>query len=95
MDAKACTEAEKLASYAPSAKYEPSVYGVFGVFVGYITVLTFGTFTDFSIERIERTMNGAVVVGFVVPYACFWLLSRRHPKALKAEYSENAPPPTS
>jgi len=94
MDAKACTEAEKLASYAPSAKYEPGVYGVFGVFVGYITVLTLGTFTDFPIERFEKTMNGAVVVGFAVPYACFWLLGRRHLKLLKAEYSENPPPPT-
>ena len=94
MDAQACTEAEKVASYAPSAKYEPGVYGGFGVFVGYITVLTFGAFADFPVERIERTMNGAVVVGFAVPYACFWLLSHRHLKAVKAEYSENAPPPT-
>jgi hypothetical protein len=86
MDAQACTEAEKLASSAPGAKYEPGVYGVFGVFVGYITVLTFGTLTDFSVERMERTMNIAVVVGFAVPYACFWLLSRRNLKALKAEY---------
>jgi len=81
MDAKACTEAEKLAPYAPSAKYELGVYGSFGVFAGYITVLTFGTLTDFPVERMERTMNIAVVVGFAVPYACFWLLSRRHLKA--------------
>ena len=94
MDTKPCTEAEKLAYYAPSAKCEPSVYGVFGVFVSYITVLIFGAFTDFPIERIERTMNGTVVVGFAVPYACFWLLSRRHLKALKAQYSENPPRPT-
>ena len=94
MDAQACTEAEKVASYAPSAKYEPGVYGGFGVFVAYITVLARGALSNFPIEKFEAAMNAAVIVGFAVPYACFWLLSRRHLKVLKAEYSENAPPPT-
>ncbi len=89
MDVKACTEAEKLAFHVPGTKHEPIMYGIFGIFVGYITALTFGTCTDFPIERIETTMNSAVVVGFAVSFAFFWLLSRQRQKVLKAEYSEN------
>ena len=87
MDAEAF--AEKLASgYASYPKCEPGVYGVFGLFGVYITVLTFAVFTDFPIERIERMMNGAVIAGFVVPYAYFWYLRRRHRKALNADYEK-------
>jgi len=94
MDAQAYREAKLASGYARCLKYEPGVYGGFGVFVAYITVLARGALSNFPMENFEAAMNAAVIVGFAVPYACFWLLSRRHLKAVKAEYSENAPPPT-
>jgi hypothetical protein len=88
MDAEAYCEAKLASGYARCPKYEPGVYGTFGLFVAYITVLALGAFAHFPMEKLEAAMNSAVIAGFVVPYAYFRHLRRRHLKAFHAEYEK-------